>query len=336
MKKRRANRKSQYVRKTRSDFKQGYLDSCSPLNPSVMGKLSLTDTYVDVYTGLKPWERLGTMGYYSVPEHMCTLDRMRIEEGLERLKKTSKDRTITPSETTGEFLTKDVMKLKKKSLRKKKKRKRSQLPKKDFVSDDVLSIIENEFLNRFHVKSKGITHGEHAPIPHGTSTKLREFQMQNLIGIDSHNKFESFTFKLRKYWETQWIGKTVPMFLYIQNYSTGLSLHGISIQYNSLEKNSAGEYSLIVNMSMSFKLDTHGRYYGKIEFECSAPSDMVRNVIKAYSDGKEKCVTFSRYVSKYGMTEQLREISNLFSNCNFLDKLPVHSYFTCICDFKNE
>lgn len=363
-KRRSGNGKSQHARKTASALKKGYLDSCTPMDPSALSRLSISDTYVDVYSGLKPWERLGAFGWYSLEENMCSLDRMNLERGINKLKGMTDERRVVIS--TGDkqlSLTKQVRRRQRDNLRKRKVGKsndkgkevsKRRSPPREIrrqLSEKEISIREKEFIGRFHNASTGKSLGEHAPIPSSVKglmhTNLRSCQHQNIADLPSHSKLESFIFRARRCWEEQWAGKNILAFFLIQSQCVNLPLHGISARFagvsddDSLWKQEEGEGEggesisnpIYLDLFISYKMDQHGRYYGCIHIQCDAPLSFGKYVVSLHRDGTEEYMDFSRYVSKYGNKEDSAKIISNFSQCHIAaDVFPKLRYYTCICN----
>jgi len=230
------NGKSSHARKTASALKKGYLDSCTPMDPAALSRLSIKDTYVDVYSGLKPYERLGAFGWYSLEENMCAMDRMNLDKGIQKIKSMTEERRVIISNGDNHLsLTKQVMKKQKETLRKRKggngtaKSSKRRSPPRETqrpLTEKEMSIQEKEFMGRFHTASTGKSLGEHAPIPKRTYTNLRSCQHQNIAELPSHSKLESFVFRAKRCWEQQWSGKNILAFFLIQSQCVNLPLHG--------------------------------------------------------------------------------------------------------------
>lgn len=265
---------SQYERKTRSAFKQGYLDSCTPMDPNVVTNLSMNDTYVDVYAGLKPWERFGAVGWYSLEKNMCTIDRMNLQKGIDKLKNSTDVRTISiTNEKKEPTLTSEVLKMKKEAMKKRKSKEKgkkstkrrspSRRLHKQPLSERELEIREKELIGRFHTLSTGKTLGEHAPIPSHQligANVLKNFQHQNIVSFPSHSKIETFVFKAKKCWNSQWIGKNFISFLMVQSKCVNLPLHGISANFSGTTQDVEESFSIYLKMAIAYKIDQHGRY----------------------------------------------------------------------------
>jgi len=339
---------SQYSRKTRSAFKQGYLDRCTPLDSNSMSKLSLNDTYVDVYSGLKPWERLGTMGYYSLETNMCEIDRKNLQKGINKLKEMTDDRSISITEEREKMtLTEEVMRRKREASRKRKSdkgkgreresSKKRQSPPRDLVSvasrERELTIKEKELVGRFHPSSVGKSIGEHAPIPYegNTTNLLRDYQHQNIVSFPTHSKIESFIFRAQKCWKSQWNGKNILAFFLIQTQCVNLPLHGLSVRFAGVSSENDDSLPVYLDMSISYKIDQHARYFVCINLECKAPLNLANIVVEYEKGGEETHHEFSKYVSKYGNKQDISGIIETFSQCYISKKSPTIGYYTCTC-----
>lgn len=338
-KRRRSNNKSSYTRKTASAFKNGYLDACAPINPDVVSNLSMKDTYVDVYGGLRPDEKTATFGYYSLERNMCEIDRMNMQLSIDKLKEMTEDRyMIISDDMKGKKLTQEVMRKKREtSLNKKQGGKRAYSPTKVVKSlrqyKREMQIVEKELFGRFHENSVGKSPGEHAPIPKNTmmGTKLMECQYQNIATIPSSSKIETLMLKLKKCWNTDMKGKNFLFFPMMQQKYSNLPFHGIAVSFRDIMKEEDDPVPVILGMELCYSLDRHGRYYACISFECAAPIELAHLVVRIAENGDEIRNVFYRYTSQNKNEEDVRKILSLFTSCIFTDKLPRLSFFTCSC-----
>ncbi len=340
---RRKQHGTRYTNKTATALKRGYLDGCTPMTPEVVSKLSMKDTYVDVYSGLRPWETPGGYGRWSVEENMCTMDRMNLEKGISKLKKMTDSRNISASADENDLgipLTINVMR-KKKEAEKKNKRKNKRVDPTDskrrspprnihVLSEKEYMIMENALIGKYHSKSTGKSLGEHAPIP-DKRISLRRCQLQNIETLPSSRNMETFIFKARKGWKEYWVGKNILSLFLIQTKIVNLPLHGICARFSGISNDIEEENPIYLNVKIAYKLDRHGRYYTCIDLATKASKSFASYVVTLYEDGSEEYKNYSKYVSKYGCSDDVTGILQWFSSCYIEEKAPLLTYYTCSC-----
>jgi len=311
-----------------------------------MSKCTLNDTYVDVY-GLKSWEKPGAIGYMSLERNLCRLDKLRLNNQMERIKAMTEDRRIVLTDITqDEPLTIQVLKKQKETMRNthtkcdhKKKKSGNRKRKSDVrLSDKQKMLKEKELVGRFHDNSTGKTLGQHAPIPKDISKiKLCQHQHENIESLSSAKAIQKFVYRAASCWDTQWKGKNILFFFQLQINMANLKLHGISARFAGAEeemlaKEDEKDRRFFIDVFTSYVLDRHGRYYSCIHMRCEAPLEFAKYVVTIHRDNTEEYKEFTTYVKRHDNKDEAMKIMRLFAKCTISNDIrPKLYYHTCTC-----
>lgn len=357
-------RSTQHIKKTRNAIKKGYVDVNFAHSPTTSGSFSLEETYMDVYSSLKRWERDGALGAYGLMQGMCKIDRMRFLDDLDKLKKTSTDRNIKICDLDNEELNKTeyrpkglkkyindniyssnkkkqdvtphddisspssvaLSKRRQRALKAEQKARREQIKKQQRVT-------ESEYLDKSHGNPSKVPVWEHAPLT-VEKTYLNEIQNEKISKLSSFESFETFFYRIRNSWTENWIGKPLVSFIILQKQKLSLRMHGIACSF-CLE-DPVIEDKVFVRCAVSFKINETGRYYVKVVFRAMTTIQFLQNISEKYTkkytkDGKEEPNDCSHYCKLWCTDEEIIEVCKLYTSFILYSDVPERHYFCCIC-----
>jgi len=312
-------------RKIVSAMKNGFLDASISHNPDITGKLTLEDTYVDVYSGLKLFEKMGCDNPANNEYSRCTLDKLRLEKDLRELKQMggrhfdiySEDSASHPSIVPGEgrykraFTSKGSQVSHNLSERRKAEgylalqKQREKLKAKQEVAT------ERRLATEPHDVPKGLPVWKHAPCLVGSShsfsssekTGLSEAQLKMLAEDNGFLSFETF---FHRNVVTNWprfVNHSIIEFVVLQQVKVGLLLHSICLSchsslYNSGERRTSyrrndeesGTGSGVC--CVSFRVAENMRYLLKITFPCKFDHTERKRCL--FGNGRASAATMDR------------------------------------------